>query len=455
MTAASDTVQVMKLRTGLRGALIQPGDSEYDAARAVWNGMIDRRPRLIVQPADAGDVITAVNYAREQGLLLAIRGGGHSAAGLAVCDGGMVIDLSSMREVQVDPARRIARAQGGATWGDFDRATQAHGLATTGGLISSTGIAGLTLGGGQGWLMRRYGLTVDNVSAVELVTADGRLVSASETENPDLFWGVRGGGGNFGVVTSIEYRLHQVDQVLAGMIVHPIAEAGNVLRFYHEFCETAPDELTVFAPLMTTPEGERVIALIACYSGPLEEGEAVLRPLREFGAPVADTVQPMRYLDLQGMLDAAFPHGLQVYWRSHFLADLPAAAVDALVEHFGRVTSPLSALIVEQLGGAVGRVDRDAMAFDHRDARDNLAIIGRWTEPTETEQHIAWARAVWEATRPFASGVYVNYLGVGDGAERVRDAYGPGKYERLAALKAAYDPTNLFRLNHNIAPRAA
>jgi len=240
--------------------------------------------------------------------------------------------------------------------------------------------------------------------------------------------------------------------VLAGMIVHPASQAGEVLRFYHEFCESAPDELTVFAPVMTTPEGERVIALILCYNGPIEQGEAAIAPLRRFGSPVADTVQPMRYLDVQGMLDEAFPHGLQVYWRSHFLADLPAAAIDALVEHFGRVTSPLSVLLVEQLGGAVGRVERDAMAFDHRDARYNLAIICRWTEPAEAERHIAWAREVWEATQPFASGVYVNYLGVGDGAERVRDAYGAGKYERLAALKATYDPTNLFRLYHNIAP---
>jgi FAD/FMN-containing dehydrogenase len=440
------------LRSALRGAVIQPGDADYDSARAVWNGMINRRPGMIVRPADATDVVRAVTHARGRALPLAVRGGGHSAAGLSICDGGLVIDLSSMKGVEVDPVQRIARAQGGATWGDVDRATQAHGLATTGGLISSTGIGGLTLGGGQGWLMRKYGLSVDNLRSVQVVTADGRLLTASEAENADLFWAVRGGGGNFGVVTSFEYQLHPVDQVLAGMLVFPAAQAGELLRAYHAFCRTAPDELTVFAPLMTTPEGERVLAFILCYNGPVEQGEAAIRPLREVAAPLVDTVQPMRYLDLQSMLDEAFPHGLQVYWRSHFLTDLPAAAIDALCERFDRVPSPLNVLIVEQLGGAVGRVDRDAIAFDHRDARYNLAIIARWTDQAQADENVAWARDVWEATRPFASGVYVNYLGVGDDADRVRDVYGAAKYERLAVVKATYDPTNLFRLNHNIAP---
>jgi FAD/FMN-containing dehydrogenase len=452
MTTTSDDLEAMTLKGGFRGMLIRPGDADYDAARAVWNGMIDRRPATIVRPAGPEDVIAAVNLARESGVPLAVRGGGHNAAGLSVCDGGIVIDLSSMKEVEVDAHARTARAQGGATWGDFDAATAAHGLATTGGLISSTGVGGLTLGGGLGWLMRAYGLACDNLLSVEVVTADGRLVTASATENADLFWGLRGGGGNFGVATSFEFRLHPVRHVLAGMLVHPLERAGEVLRLYREVTATAPDTLTVFAPVMTTPEGAKVIALIVCYNGPIAEGEAAIRPLREFAPALADTVQPMAYVELQRMLDEAFPHGLQVYWRSHFLTGLPDAAIDSILERFAGVTSPLSAVIVEPMGGAVSRVGRDATAFDQRGAAYNLAIIARWMEPAEADRHIAWARDIWEATRPYASGVYVNYLGVGDGAERVRDAYGPVKYARLAALKAKYDPTNLFRLNQNIVP---
>jgi FAD/FMN-containing dehydrogenase len=452
MTTISHERAATALKGQLRGTLIRPGDAEYDAARAVWNGMIDRHPAMIVRPAGPEDVIVAVNLARESALPLAVRGGGHNAAGLAVCDGGIVIDLSSMRTVEVDPAARTARVQGGATWGDFDAATAAHGLATTGGLISSTGVAGLTLGGGLGWLMREYGLACDNLLAVQVVTADGRLLTASASENADLFWGLRGGGGNFGVATSFRFRLYPVRRVLAGMLVHPIERAGEVLRLYREVTANAPDALTVFAPVMTTPEGAKVIALIVCYNGPIAEGEIAIERLREFAPALADTVQPMAYVEVQRMLDEAFPPGLQVYWRSHFLTGLPDAAIDTIVERFAGVTSPLSVVIVEPMGGAVGRVGRDATAFDQRDAAYNLAIIARWTEPAEADQHIAWARELWEATRPYAGGVYVNYLGVGDGAERVREAYGPAKYERLAALKAKYDPTNLFRLNQNIAP---
>jgi FAD/FMN-containing dehydrogenase len=360
--------------------------------------------------------------------------------------------LSSMKAVAVDPDARTARAQGGATWGDFDAATATHGLATTGGLISTTGVAGLTLGGGLGWLMRAYGLACDNLLSVEVVTADGRLVTASASENADLFWGLRGGGGNFGVATSFQFRLHPVRRVLAGMLVHPLERAGEVLRLYRAVTATAPDALTVFAPVMTTPEGAMVIALIVCYNGPIAEGEAAIARLREFAPALADTVQPMEYVELQRMLDEAFPHGLQVYWRSHFLTGLPDAAIDEIVERFAGVTSPLSTVIVEPMGGAVSRVGRDASAFDQRDAAYNLAIIARWTEPAEAGRHTAWARDMWEAMRPYACGVYVNYLGVGDGAERVRDAYGPAKYARLASLKAKYDPGNLFRLNQNIVP---
>ncbi|MGD9890395.1 MAG: FAD-binding oxidoreductase [Dehalococcoidia bacterium] len=452
MTTTIDPTAIARFRSSLDCAVLLPDHADYDAARGVWNGMIDRRPAIIVRPASVADVVAAVNFARENDLLVAVRGGGHNAAGLAVCDGGIVIDLSSMRAVLVDPDERRARVEGGATWGDFDREAQAYGLATTGGVISTTGVGGLTLGGGLGWLMRRYGLACDNLRSVEVVTAGGEVVYASEQDHADLFWGLRGGGGNFGIATSFEFQLHPVTEVLGGMLIHPAERAAEVLRFVREFCATAPDELTVFAPLMTAPDGQRVLALLVCYNGPIEAGEAALRPLREYGPPVVDDVKPMPYKDLQGMLDEGFPAGLQVYWSGHFLTSLADEAIDVLVDRFATVSSPLNALLLEQFGGAVGRVGRDATAFDHRDAAFNLAIVARWNDPAEADQHIAWARDVWQSMRPYATGAYVNYLGIDDSAERVKDAYGAGKYERLAALKSKYDPTNLFRLNQNIKP---
>jgi FAD/FMN-containing dehydrogenase len=439
-------------RAEFTGDTLRIGDAEYDAARRVWNGMIDRHPALIARCANPGDVVRALALARAEGLPVAVRGGGHSAAGLAVADGGLVIDLSPMRDVAVDPAARTARAGGGATWGDFDRATQAHSLATTGGAISTTGIAGLTLGGGLGWLMRSYGLACDNLIAADVVTADGRQVTASADENADLFWGLRGGGGNFGVVTSFTYRLHPVGPMLGGMLVHPAARADAVLRHYRDATSAAPDGLTTFAALMTSPDGAPIVAVLPSWNGPLAEGEAAVRPLREFGPPLADQVGPMAYTQLQSMLDEGFPSGLQVYWRSDFLTDLNNEAIAAIVDHFGRITSPLSAIIIEQLGGAVARVGADDTAFTHRDADYNLAIVGRWTDPAEADRHVAWVRGLAAALRPFARGVYVNYLGVGDDPSRVRAAYRPETFARLAALKAKYDPTNLFRLNQNIPP---
>ena len=436
----------------IRGNVIRPGDREYDRARSVWNGMIDRSPAVIVQCLDVADVVNAVNFAREAGLGVAVRGGGHNAAGLAVADGALVVDLSMMRSVDVDPVARTARADGGATWGDFDRATQAHGLATTGGAISMTGIAGLTLGGGIGWLMRSYGLACDNLIAADVVTADGSIVTASESENPELLWGLRGGGGNFGVVTSFTFQLHDVGEVLAGILVHPADRATEVLRFYRDFTRSAPDELALFAALMTSPDGMPMVGLIAAYNGPIEEGERILRPLREFGPPLADQIAPMPYTALQTMLDEGFPSGLPVYWRSNFVSDLSDDAIDTIVDGFSRITSPLSAILLEHLGGAVARVGRDDTAFDHRDAEYNLAIIARWPEPAMEEAGIAWARDLWSAMLPFTRGVYVNYLGVGESSARVREAYGADKYARLAALKRRYDPTNQFRFNQNIEP---
>ena len=451
-TTAFQESAIGELRSSLRGDVLRPGDADYDVARRVWNGMIDLSPGLIVRCAEVADVVRAVEFARLNRLLVAVRGGGHNAAGLSSCDGGLVIDLSPMRRVDVDPARRTARVQGGALWRDVDAATQAHGLATTGGLVSTTGVGGLTLGGGLGWLMRRFGLACDNLLSVEIVTADGQVRTASATDHPDLFWGVRGGGGNFGVVTSLEYRLYPLSEVYGGMIVHPFDRAAEVLRAYREATRTAPDELTVFCAFLTGPDGAKVVATPLCYLGSAEQGAALVRPLREVGPPAVDTVGTMPYVALQQMLDEGFPAGQQVYWRSDFLDALADDVIDTVIARYAEVTSPISTVILEHLGGAVARVGRDETAFDHRDAEYNLAVVSRWLEPAEKERHVAWTRELCDAVRPHARGVYVNYLGVEEGAERVRAAYGPEKYARLAAVKRAYDPTNLFRLNQNIPP---
>jgi FAD/FMN-containing dehydrogenase len=447
-----DTEAVRALRTALRGELLTPDHAGYDGARRVWNGMVDRRPAAIAHCAETADVVAAVGFARAQGLPVAVRGGGHSAAGHAVADGALVVDLSPMNDVQVDPSARLARAGGGATWGWFDAATQAHGLATTGGAISTTGIGGLTLGGGLGYLMRSYGLACDNLAAAEVVTADGRVVEAGEGGDAEFLWGLRGGGGNFGVVTRFDFRLHRVGPVLGGMLVHPAERAPEVLRFYRDVTQRAPDALSLFVALLTSPEGMPIVALIPVYNGPIEDGERVLAPIRAFGPPLADQVAVMPYTAVQSMLDAGFPSGLPVYWRSHFLNGIGDDALDTIVAAFGRIGSPLSAVLIEHLGGAVGRVDRDSSAFDHRDAEYNLAIISRWPDPAMADGCIAWTRDLWDAMQPHARGVYVNYLGVGDTPDRVRAAYGDAKYQRLAALKARYDPANVFRFNQNIPP---
>ena len=438
--------------SGLGGTVIRRGDATYDQARRVWNGMVDRSPAAIFRCSSTADVVAAVNFAREEGLVLAVRGGGHNAAGLAVVDDGLVIDLSAMRSVKVDAEKRIATVQGGALWRDLDAATHAHGLATTGGVISSTGVGGLTLGGGLGWLMRQHGLACDNVVAVEIVTADGQVRRASATENPDLFWAIRGGGGNFGVVTTFEFRLHPMRTLYAGMLVFPGPRAPEILRRYRDLAMNAPDELTLFAGLMTSPDGHPINAIFGAYNGPVSKGEAAMKPLRDLG-PVADQVSEMPYPALNSMLDEGFPSGLQVYWRSDFLKGLPDDAIDALCDRFRAITSPLSALLIEQFGGAVKRVPAEETAFAQRDAMFNLAVISRWTDPSTAATHIDWSRQSSEAMRPYASGgVYVNYLGA-EGADRVRAAYGP-KYEKLVAVKQKYDPKNLFSVNQNIQPTA-
>jgi FAD/FMN-containing dehydrogenase len=448
---------IEQFRTGLRGGHLLRGDDGYDAARKIYNAMIDHRPAIIARCAGVADVIDAVNFARSNHLLVSVRGGGHNVSGNAACDGGLMIDLSPMKSVRVDPESKTARAEPGVTWGEFDHETQAFGLATTGGLVSTTGIAGLTLGGGLGWLMGNYGLACDNLISVDAVTADGRLLIASDSRNEDLFWGLRGGGGNFGIVTSFEFRLHPAGPMLGGILLHRLDKAAAIIRFYDGFTRTSPDELGTFVGFVTSPEGERVMAIFVCYNGAVEEGERVLKPLREFGPPLADTIGPMPYVQVQRMMDDAFPAGRQNYWKSNFLKGLDPEAIDVIVDHVEKAPSPYSAVAIEQFSGAVNRVRVDATAFNHRNARYNLLIVGIWLDPAAKAENVKWVRDLWGAMEPFSSGgVYVNYLGqeADEGAERVKSAYGPEKYARLVALKEKYDPTNLFRLNQNIKPSA-
>lgn len=447
---------VEALAGGLRGALLVPGASGYDAARDIWNGMIDRRPALILRCAGTSDVVAAVRFAREHDLLVAVKGGGHNVAGNAVCDGGLMIDLTEMRGVHVDPAARRARAQGGATWGDFDAETQLFGLATTGGLISSTGVAGLTLGGGIGWLAKSHGLACDNLVSVDLVTAEGEMVTASEAQNGELFWGLKGGSGNFGIATSFEFRHHPVGpEVFGGMVIYPLEQARDCLTRFRELMAGAPDRLAGMAVMGSAPDGREAVILFTVYNGDPKDGEALLQPMREFGAPILDSMGRMSYRVIQTLIDASVPHGRRYYFKSSFLDALPDDAIETVIGQRQKCPSPQSKIIIEFLGGAFGRVPREAAVFDHRQARNNLLIIGAWEDAAADEANRAWARETWEAMQDHASeGVYINYLGTeaDEGGNRVRAALGPGKYDRLVALKTRYDPTNLFRMNQNIRP---
>jgi FAD/FMN-containing dehydrogenase len=450
-----------ELGGSFRGELLLPTSPGYDAARRIWNGAIDRRPACIARCTGVADVVAAVRFARERDLLVGVRSGGHGVGGHALCHGGLVIDLSPMKGIRVEPTRRTARAEAGVLWGELDRETQVFGLATVGGIVSHTGVSGLTLGGGIGWLMRKYGATVDNLLSVDLVTADGELVTASEDENPDLFWGVRGGGGNFGIVTSFEYRLHPVGPiVLAGPIFHPLDDAPEVLRFYRELAAVAPDELTTIVELELAPplpflpddvQGKPIVMVGACYAGLPEDGAEVVRSLKGFGSPIVDWLEPKPYVALQSMFDPLVPHGWHRYWKSVELPTLTDGAIDTLIDHTSRITSPRSYTIILQLGGALGRVPEDTTAFSQRDATHNVVINAVWTEDDpEGDRHIAWARDFSDALQPHARDrVYVNFLG-DEGPDRVRQAYGAAKYDRLLELKRAYDPTNFFRLNQNI-----
>ena len=446
---------IEQFRTGLRGGHLLRGDDGYDTARKIYNAMIDHQPAIIARCAGVADVIDAVNFARNNGLLVSVRGGGHNVSGNAACDGGLMIDLSPMKSVRVDPESKTARAEPGVTWGEFDHETQAFGLATTGGLVSTTGIAGLTLGGGLGWLMGNYGLACDNLISVDVVTADGRLLTASKSRNEDLFWGLRGGGGNFGVATSFEFQLHPVGPMLGGILIYRLEKAAEAIKFYDEFTRTSPDELGTFVGFVTSPEGERVVAIFVSYNGAVEEGERILKPLREFGPPLADMISPMPYVQVQRMMDNEFPAGRQNYWKSNFLKGLDTQAINVIIDQVAKAPSPHSKIAIEQFSGAVTRVGANDTAFNHRNARYNLLIVGIWTDPAAKADNVRWVRDFWDAMAPYSSGgVYVNYLGqeADEGAERVKSAYGPEKYARLVALKQKYDPTNLFRLNQNIKP---
>jgi FAD/FMN-containing dehydrogenase len=451
---------------GFRGRVITARDSDYDAARAVWNGAVDRRPRWIARCSGTADVAAAVRFARERDVEIAVRGGGHNVAGVAMCDDGIVIDLAAMRAVWIDPAGRTAWVQGGALWGDVDHETQAHGLATTGGIVGHTGVAGLTLGGGIGFLMRKHGLAIDNLLAAEVVTADGGIVRASAAENTDLFWALRGGGGNFGVVTSFRFALHSVGPtVMAGPVFWAAEDTTEVLRFYRDFIAKAPDELGSVVRLGTVPplsfipeelHWRPAMAVACCYAGGVKEGERAVHALRRFGTPLVDLISPTQYAAFQGGFDDTVLHGWRYYWKAANLAGLTDEVIAAVADHAYAATSPRSYAAMFHMGGAVGRVPRDATAYAARDVVHNIIIDAVW-RPEESDEHAAaetaWARRFLQALQPHrAAGVYVNFLDADDDASRVREAYGDYGYRRLAEVKAKYDPDNAFHHNKNISP---
>jgi FAD/FMN-containing dehydrogenase len=442
---------VSRLSSRFTGELLVSGDPHYDEARKVHNGLIDKRPALIARCRGVADVVDAVELSRVLNLEAAVRGGGHNPAGRATVDDGLMIDLSPMKGIDVSPQTRTVRAQGGVTWAEFNRETQLHGLATTGGTVSSTGIAGLTLGGGLGWLMGMHGLAADNLLSAEIVTADGRVLTASADENSDLFWGVRGGGGNFGVVASFEYRLHPVGpMVTGGLVLHPFEKAGDVLRFYRDLTASLPDEMTVVAGLLHGPDGSKLAAIAVAHCGPPADGEAGTRRVKAFGSPVLDGIGPTQYCDLNKMLDAAFPKGALNYWKSSFLAGLSDDAIRTVVERYAGCPSPMTGIFLEHVHGAATRVAVGDTAFPHRSAGYNLLLLNQWTNPADGDRCMSWGRETYAAMKPFmAAGRYVNYLDKDEGTDSVAAAYGPN-YPRLKELKAKYDPDNWFHLNQNI-----
>lgn len=453
---------VNQLKSGFHGQLLTSSDQDYDAARKVFNAMIDRRPDLIARCSNAEDVARVLRIARAQGALVSVRGTGHNVAGYAVCDGGIVIDLSLMKNIEVNPKAQTVRAEAGLTWGEVNDALQPHALAATGGFVSVTGVSGLTLGGGLGWLVRKHGLALDNLLSAQVVLADGRIVTASKSENEDLFWAIRGGGGNFGVVTSFEFRVHPAGTVLAGVVVHPANDAGDVLRRWRDFEKTSPNELTQGALLFCFPDDPTapsqlraapVIGVGGVYAGAIEDGEKALAPLRGYGQPAADTFAPMPYNEAQRMADFLWPSGLHGYWKSSYMRELSDGAIDVVTDYFARVPSPHTVIVLEHYGdGAMSRVPVPETAFGHRNWPYNFLVTSAWSDPAETEQNIAWTREFFDAMKPFlVNASYINYIG-DEGLEGLRGSYGEEKFARLVAIKSKYDPANVFRMNQNIAP---
>jgi len=455
MLTSSVATAVAQLATSFGGQLLLPADAGYDDARRVHNGLVDKRPALIGRCRGVADVVDLIKLTRALGLELAVRGGGHNVAGRATVDGGVMIDLSAMKGIHVDPVGRSVRAQAGVTWGELNRETQLHGLAVTGGVVSTTGIAGLTLGGGLGWLMGKFGLALDNLRAVEIVTAEGKVLQASKDQEADLFWAIRGGGGNFGVVTSFEYQLHPVGPaVTAGPIVHPMDSARALLAFYRDRTKGLPDEHTLFATLTHAPDGSgtKVAALVTCHCGSPEDAEQATRPLQQFGSPILDGVGSMPYCQLNSMLDAGYPKGALNYWKSNFLMELNDAAIGTMIDCFTRCPTPMGQFLLEHIHGAATRIAVDDTAFPHRKEGYNFLVLAQWTQPADTSRCIAWARETYARMQPFfAPGRYVNYLGDDETGDALAAAYGPN-YPQLQRIKAKYDAKNLFRMNQNIRP---
>jgi len=440
------------LRSKMRGQVLTAADEGYHAARTVHNGMIDRYPAAIASCTGVADVMRAIEFAVDQAVPVSIKGGGHGVPGFAVCDGGVTVDLSPMNNVSVDPGRSVVTAYGGATWGQLDHEAAAFGLATTGGLVRTTGVAGLTLAGGHGFLMRRFGLACDNLVGVQVLTADGRLLRASTSENPDLFWALRGGGGNFGVVTSLESRLHAVGPILGGLLILPFAVADRFLKFYDEYVEEAPDALGTVAALATLPDGTKVVVNLVCYSDDVRTGERLVQPLRNFATPIADQIQVMLYPAVQSIAEHFNPRGMRNYWKMVYLREITNEACALLADLYETVPSPQSHIVVYTLGGAVSRVPSDQSAVSYRDARHALIVIGMWQSPLEDELQIQWVRRVVKEMEPFASGGFYPNYEESSSADRMIAAFGADKYQRLAQVKQKYDPRNIFRLNQNIQP---
>jgi FAD/FMN-containing dehydrogenase len=452
-TATVDDALLEALNESFSGSILLPGEDGYDDARGVHNGLVDRRPALIARCQGTADISDAIGLARASGLEVSVRGGGHNVAGRAVADGGLMIDLSPMKGIHVDPSARTARAQGGLTWKELNRETHSHGLAVTGGAISSTGIAGYTLGGGLGWLMAKHGLGADNLIGVELVTADGEILNVTEETHPDLMWALRGGGGNFGIAASLVYRLHPLSMVTGGLIAHPFGAAADMLRFYRDAVADCPDDLTVFAAIVHAPDGSgmKLAALIVFHTGEPADAERDLAPFRTWGSPLMVEVGPMPYPVMNTLLDDAYPKGALNYWLSSFTAGLPDALIDAMIERFASVPSPMTAILLEHFHGAVTRIGQTDTAVPHRDAGWNMLIPSEWLDPADTEANVTWTKDTFAAlSEHFAPGRWLNYLGDDqDGA--IRSAYGPN-YDRLVEVKRRYDPENVFHLNHNIVP---